>query len=100
MSTAHPASATARSDRCAPNSAPTPRSRSLRRFGLATLGAVVVTASAVFCPLVPASAQANGSTLFTALGETQTATVPAGALGAYFLIDGGGGGQGYNGLGK
>ncbi len=59
-----------------------------------------MSASTVFCSSVPVAAQASGSTLFTALGETQTATVPAGALGAYFLVDGGGGGKGYNGLGE
>lgn len=59
-----------------------------------------MSASTVFCASVPATAQASGSTLFTALGESQTAAIPAGALGAYFLVDGGGGGQGYNGLGK
>lgn len=69
------------------------------RLGLAALGALALAASTALCPSAPASAQAKGSTLFTALGETQTATIPDGALGAYFLVDGGGGGGGYDGLG-
>lgn len=104
MSTAQPSSSPAPSGRGAPASAQASRSRSSFRFGfrpgIASLGAAVVTAAALFSASGPATAQADGSTLFTALGETQTATIPDGALGAYFFIDGGGGGQGYNGKGK
>lgn len=103
MNAAHPTSPRGRAGHGAPTSAPTRGSRSLGRLGAAALGAVVVAASAVLCPAIPATpagAQAEGSTLFTALGETQTATIPDGALGAYFFINGGGGGRGYNGEGK
>jgi len=100
MSSTRTLSSSTTPDSAAPPPAPRVPRRSVRRLGIAALGAVVVTASAVFFPSAPVSAQVNGSTLFTALGETQTATIPDGALGAYFLINGGGGGQGYNGEGK
>lgn len=98
MSTAPSTPASSRPDHAAPVAGPTHPHRSLGRLGIAALGVLVMAAAAMLFPAAPVAAQAPGSTLFTALGETQTATIPDGALGAYFVVDGGGGGGGYNGV--
>ena len=71
----------------------------MRLLGVAALVCLAfASVSALGTSTAVAAAQDNDSTLFTALGETQSATVPDGALGAFFLVEGGGG-KGYNGLG-
>jgi hypothetical protein len=72
----------------------------VRLLGVAALVCLAfASVSALGASTAVAAAQDNDSTLFTALGETQSATVPDGALGAFFLVEGGGGGKRYNGLG-
>jgi len=87
-----PAAVTLRPGRSAPGH--------LRQLGAAALATLALGLVAGLSPSKPADAQVPGSVLFTALGETQSVTVPSGVLGAYVVVDGGGGGQGYDGLGS
>ncbi len=77
-----------------------PGRRHARRLGAAALGSLALVVSSGLGPSTPVDAQVPGSVLLTAIGESQTVTVPAGTLGANIVVDGGGGNQGYDGLGE